>query len=66
MEVIFFGFQESEDDHVNFRQFVRVLAHFRPIKRTQDNKLNAREEKLRCEYLEMMGRLNNNKYVSIF
>ncbi|KAK3887081.1 hypothetical protein Pcinc_008846 [Petrolisthes cinctipes] len=36
----------SEDDHVNFRQFVRVLAHFRPIKRTQDNKLNAREEKL--------------------
>ncbi|KAK3855450.1 hypothetical protein Pcinc_038154 [Petrolisthes cinctipes] len=41
---------ESEDDHVNFRQFVRVLAHFRPIKRTQDNKLNAREEKLHCEY----------------
>lgn len=43
-------FKESEDDHVNFRQFVRVLAHFRPIKKTQDNKLNAREEKLRFAF----------------
>ncbi|XP_047470849.1 calcineurin B homologous protein 1-like isoform X2 [Penaeus chinensis] len=43
-------FKESEGDRVNFCQFVRVLAHFRPIKRTQDNKLNAREEKLRFAF----------------
>ncbi|CAL4228085.1 unnamed protein product, partial [Meganyctiphanes norvegica] len=40
-------FKESQDDRVNFRQFVRILAHFRPMKRTQENKLNSREEKLR-------------------
>ncbi|KAK7081243.1 Ca2+-binding actin-bundling protein (actinin), alpha chain (EF-Hand protein superfamily) [Halocaridina rubra] len=43
-------FKESEDDRVNFRQFVRVLAHFRPIKKSQDNKLNCREEKLRFAF----------------
>ncbi|KAF2368330.1 EF-hand domain [Trinorchestia longiramus] len=43
-------FQESSDDRVNFKQFVRVLAHFRPIKRNQDNKLNSREEKLRFAF----------------
>ncbi|CAH2016831.1 unnamed protein product [Acanthoscelides obtectus] len=36
-------------DRVNFRQFMHVLAHFRPIKRNKENKLNSREEKLRCK-----------------
>nr|CAH7732602.1 unnamed protein product [Callosobruchus chinensis] len=27
-------------DRVNFRQFMHVLAHFRPIKRNKENKLN--------------------------
>jgi len=43
-------FKDSEDEHVNFHQFVAVLAHFRPIKRAQDNKLNSREEKLRFAF----------------
>lgn len=40
-------FQESSDDSVNFRQFMRVLARFRPTKSSQEkNKLNTRDEKL--------------------
>lgn len=42
-------FADSTDDRVNFRQFMRVLAHFRPIKKSSLNKLNSREEKLKCE-----------------
>lgn len=29
---------------------MQVLARFRPIKKTKDNKLNSREQKLRCEF----------------
>jgi len=43
-------FQQSDDDEVNFRQFVRVLARFRPIKKNKENKLNSREEKLRFAF----------------
>lgn len=41
-------FADSTDDRVNFRQFMQVLAHFRPIKTNSTNKLNSREEKLKC------------------
>ncbi|CAG0883049.1 unnamed protein product [Cyprideis torosa] len=43
-------FAESEDDRVNFRQFMRVLARFRPIKKNRNNILNSREEKLRFAF----------------
>lgn len=39
----------TNDDRVNFRQFMKVLAHFRPIKKTKSNKLNNRDEKLKCK-----------------
>nr|ACO15017.1 Calcium-binding protein p22 [Caligus clemensi] len=43
-------FQESrnvENDIVNFPDFVRVLAHFRPLKKNAEkNKMNSRQEKL--------------------
>lgn len=42
-------FADSTDDRVNFRQFMQVLAHFRPIKKNNNNKLNNREEKLKCK-----------------
>jgi len=36
---------------VNFPDFVRVLAHFKPLKKTlEKNKLNSREEKLRFAF----------------
>ena len=39
----------GDRDVVNFCDFVRVLAHFRPIKKNEEkNKLNSREEKLKC------------------
>lgn len=44
----FFG--ETSDERINFRQFMRVLARFRPIKKNRDNKLNNREEKLRFAF----------------
>ncbi|XP_050406597.1 calcineurin B homologous protein 1 [Patella vulgata] len=44
-------FQESNDETVNFKQFMRVLARFRPIKTNQDkNKMNTREDKLRFAF----------------
>ena len=42
---------------VNFPDFVRVLAHFKPLKKNAEkNKLNSREEKLRCEYIRRDSR----------
>lgn len=42
----------SNDETVNFRDFMRVLARFRPTKTNQNkNKLNTRGEKLKCKYL---------------
>lgn len=46
---------DSNDDRVNFRQFMQVLARFRTIKTGKENKLNNREEKLRCKLLEPDG-----------
>ena len=44
-------FQESNDETVNFRQFINVLARFRPTKvKTNKNKLNTREEKLKFAF----------------
>lgn len=43
-------FADSTDDRVNFRQFMKVLAHFRPIKDKKESKLNSREDKLKCKY----------------
>ena len=45
----FFG-EASGEERINFRQFMRVLARFRPIKKSRDNKLNNREEKLRFAF----------------
>ena len=40
----------NEKEVVNFPDFVRVLAHFRPIKKNAEkNKMNSRQEKLRCK-----------------
>lgn len=51
-ETDFDFFSLIKDDVVNFKDFVRVLAHFRPIKKNADkNPLNSREDKLRCECL---------------
>ncbi|KAK7103757.1 calcineurin B homologous protein 1-like [Littorina saxatilis] len=44
-------FSESNDDTVNFRQFMRILARFRPVKKNSEkNKLNDRSEKLRFAF----------------
>ena len=41
----------GDRDVVNFCDFVRVLAHFRPIKKNvEKNKLNSRQEKLKCKF----------------
>ena len=40
----------GDRDVVNFCDFVRVLAHFRPLKKNADkNKMNSRQEKLKCK-----------------
>ena len=47
--ILYFGF--SKEETVNFKQFMRVLARFRPTKtNVNKNKLNTREEKLKCKF----------------
>ena len=47
---------DGTNERVNFPDFVRVLAHFRPLKKdAEKNKLNGREEKLRCESKRTAG-----------
>nr|QBH72771.1 calcineurin b subunit [Embidopsocus sp. OG10467] len=55
-------FEESGSDRVNFLQFMQVLAHFRPIKKNKDNKLNSREQKLRFAF--KMYDLDNDDKIS--
>ncbi|XP_067939412.1 calcineurin B homologous protein 1-like [Watersipora subatra] len=46
-------FQEGDDEEtLNFRQFMRTLAHFRPYRKSKDadHNLNSREEKLRFAF----------------
>jgi len=49
-ERIINSFFINETEGCNFRQFVRILARFRPIKVNKDNQLNSREEKLRFAF----------------
>ncbi|OTF81443.1 calcium-binding protein p22-like protein, partial [Euroglyphus maynei] len=46
----FFSETDSFDDRINFRQFMRILARFRPIKKNREIKLNSREDKLRFAF----------------
>ncbi len=46
----FFTESESFDERINFRQFMRVLASFRPAKKNRESKLNSREDKLRFAF----------------
>lgn len=40
----------SENEGVNFKEFVRTLAYFRPIKKKTENPLNTRQHKLECKW----------------
>ena len=40
---------DDSDQKINFREFIRVLAHFRPINKSKPNTLNGRDEKLKCK-----------------
>lgn len=55
-------FEESGTDRVNFLQFMKVLAHFRPIEGDSPNKLNSREEKFKFAF--NMYDLDNDGLIS--
>jgi len=46
----FFAQNDGYEERINFRQFMRVLSRFRPIKKNRENKLNSREDKLRFAF----------------
>uniref|UniRef100_A0A915KM06 EF-hand domain-containing protein n=1 Tax=Romanomermis culicivorax TaxID=13658 RepID=A0A915KM06_ROMCU len=52
----------DDDDRVNFRQFIRVLARFRPIKKNKASPLNSRDEKLQFAF--SMYDLNGDKFIT--
>lgn len=56
-------YSESDDeDRVNFRQFIRILARFRPIKKNKQCPLNSRDDKLQFAF--SMYDLNGDKYIT--
>jgi calcineurin B family protein 1 len=54
--------ENGEEERVNFRQFMRVLARFRPIKRRKPGPLNSRDDKLQFAF--SMYDLNNDGYIT--
>ncbi|CAB4064141.1 CHP [Lepeophtheirus salmonis] len=57
--------RNSESDIVNFPDFVRVLAHFRPLKKNADkNKMNSRKEKLHIVVAFRMYDLDGDDKIS--
>ncbi|PAV69532.1 hypothetical protein WR25_11999 [Diploscapter pachys] len=52
----------EETNQMNFRQFVRILAHFQPISRNKENNLNSRKDKLRFAF--QMYDLNKNGFIT--
>jgi len=55
-------YTEHDDNKINFRQFVRVLAHFRPTNKSKPNGINSRINKLRFAF--SMYDLNKNNYIT--
>ncbi|CAL2045168.1 hypothetical protein CAEBREN_04845 [Caenorhabditis brenneri] len=53
---------DNEEQQLNFRQFVRILAHFQPISRVKKNALNSRKDKLLFAF--KMYDLNKNDYIT--
>ncbi|XP_066142533.1 calcineurin B homologous protein 1 [Euwallacea fornicatus] len=61
--IVYAFFQGDEcTDRVNFRQFMQVLAHFRPVKKNKENRLNSREEKLKFAF--KLYDLDNDNLIS--
>ncbi|GMT35968.1 hypothetical protein PFISCL1PPCAC_27265 [Pristionchus fissidentatus] len=58
----FFTLAGKDDKHLNFRQFVQVLAYFQPIDKTKRNENNDRSKKLKFAF--MMYDLNRNGYIT--
>ena len=47
IHAFFFESRNQEEEQIDFKDFVRVLSHFRPVKKdSENNKLNTRMEKL--------------------
>lgn len=59
----------NSNDTVNFRQFMQVLARFRPIKKSKDNRLNSREQKLQFAFkmydLDGDGKISKDELLAI-
>ncbi|XP_017779631.1 PREDICTED: calcineurin B homologous protein 1 [Nicrophorus vespilloides] len=55
-------FEGDTGDRVNFRQFLSVLAHFRPVKKNKENKNNSREQKLQFAF--KMYDLDNDNMIT--
>lgn len=55
VDAFFTGEKYSEhNNRLNFRQFINVLAHFRPINKRKPNLVNSRESKLKCKFCFLM------------
>ncbi|KAG1685290.1 Calcineurin B protein 1 [Nymphon striatum] len=62
-------FTSNLDDHINFRQFIRILSHFRPIRKDKEINLNSREDKLRFAFkmydLDDDGKISREELLAV-
>ncbi|VDM36944.1 unnamed protein product [Toxocara canis] len=58
----FFTETDDTEQKINFREFIRVLAHFRPLNKGKENTVNSRDEKLKFAFT--MYDLNKNGYIT--
>uniref|UniRef100_A0A7E4ZZ80 Calcineurin B homologous protein 1 n=1 Tax=Panagrellus redivivus TaxID=6233 RepID=A0A7E4ZZ80_PANRE len=61
VDAFFTGENSEAQTKLNFRQFINVLAHFRPINKRRPSDINSRESKLRFAF--SMYDLTKNGYV---
>jgi len=58
----FFTETDDNEQKINFHEFIRVLAHFRPINKNKPHPLNSRDAKLRFAFT--MYDLNKNGFIT--
>lgn len=61
--IVHIFFENSDNECINFLEFVSVLARFRPIEPGQNNKPNSLEEKLHIAF--KIYDLDNDGYISL-
>uniref|UniRef100_A0AAF5CVJ0 EF-hand domain-containing protein n=1 Tax=Strongyloides stercoralis TaxID=6248 RepID=A0AAF5CVJ0_STRER len=62
----FFRDKGEREEHITFKDFVTVMAHFRPVLGKKNDGINSRREKLRCKLIFYCKKLYSLVSFSMF